>query len=221
MLDKDFFLSIPKAELPSLQAARYTGKIVVVDCAEMVQPAVDLLKKEKEIGFDTETRPAFKKGVSNNMALMQLSTHEVCYLFRLNKIGLPKSVVEILENPDIVKVGTSVHDDFHGLAKLSDCTPRNFVDLQQFVKNFRIHDNSLSRIYAIVFGKRISKNQQKTNWEAEELSTAQKLYASLDAYACVKIYDFLNSGRFNPEESRYVCYPEKESEIPGENPKEE
>lgn len=212
MSESDFFLSIPKSELPSLPAAVYRGKIVIVDREDQIGEAVSDLRRQSIIGFDTETKPTFKRGQSNKMALMQLSTHDTCYLFRLNKIGYPEELLSLLEDENIMKVGTSVHDDFTGLRKLASCEPRNFVDLQQYVKQFHIADNSLTRISAIVFGERITKNQQKTNWEAEELSQAQQCYAALDAYACIRIYDFLSGGKFCPEASPYLHYPEPEEE---------
>ena len=212
MSNEDFFLSIPKSDLPDLPAARFPGVVKVIDSCDKVDSAISDLRCQAIIGFDTETRPTFRKGQTNDMALMQLSTHQTCYLFRLNKIGIPTALISLLENPEIMKVGTSVHDDFHALGRIIDFTPENFVDLQQFVKQYKIADNSLSRICAIVFGERISKTQQKTNWEADELTSAQKAYAALDAYACIRIYEYLKSGAFHPEESKYRCYPQPEEE---------
>lgn len=211
MSDTEFFLSIPKTELPSLPAAAFKGKIVVVDDQSKVADAVKDLRGHSIIGFDTETKPTFKRGQSNNMALMQLSTRDTCYLFRLNKIGMDPEVLGILEDENILKIGTSVHDDFTGLRKVASCEPANFIDLQRYVKQYRIADNSLSRISAIIFGERISKNQQKTNWEAENLTPAQQSYAALDAFACIRIYEYLESGKFCPEKSIYINYPEPET----------
>ena len=208
----DYTLSIPKNELPALPAEHYAGTIKVVESLDEIDEAVGYLNSFDILGFDTETKPTFKRGQSNNMALIQLSGGERCYLFRICKIGIPKKLSSILENKRILKVGASVHDDFHGLTKVGECAPCNFLDIQQYVKKFRIEDNSLSRIYAIVFGKRISKNQQKTNWEAETLTPAQQAYAALDARACVLIYDYLSSGKFSPEDSIYKKYPEPEKE---------
>lgn len=206
---QDYYLSIPKTTLPELPIAHFPGVIHVIDSEEMISKAIDRLEKESIIGFDTETRPTFKKGQSNQMALMQLSTHSDCYLFRLNIIGIPKRLISLLENNNILKVGASIHDDFHGLEKIAQCKPSNFTDIQRYVKNFRIADNSLSRIFAILFNQRISKNQQKTNWEAETLTEGQQKYAALDAFACIKIYEYLASGKFNPADSIYKHFPEE------------
>lgn len=186
-----------------MPAASFGGKIHVVDSEEAADRAAEMLGAERVIGFDTETKPSFKRGQTNNVALLQLSTHSDCFLFRLNRIGLSPSVKSLLENPGITKVGVSIHDDFHNLHKIYDLSPDGFIDLQTYVKEFRIADNSLSRIYGILFGQRISKGQRLTNWEAAELSPGQRDYAALDAFACIQIYDLLCSGSFDPEKSPY------------------
>jgi len=208
--EENYFLSIPKTDIPLLPVQQYSGEIYVIDRPELVDDAVAELKKYKILGFDTETRPTFKKGQSNTTALIQLSAGNKCYLFRICKIGIPHPLAEILETPDIMKIGASVHDDFLGLSRIAHCSPQNFLDIQHYVKEFHIADNSLARIYAIIFGKRISKNQQKTNWEADSLTTGQQNYAALDARACVEIYEYLKAGKFNPENSIYKKYPEME-----------
>lgn len=201
--ENSYKVSISKQELSTLQAASFNGDIILVDSEEEATKAADVLRKEKVIGFDTETKPSFKRGQSNTVALLQLSTHSTCFLFRLNHIGLNKEIREILESPDILKIGVSIHDDFHHLQKVYDLHPDGFIDLQAFVKDYDIIDNSLSRIYAILFNQRISKGQRLTNWEAPALTKHQQEYASLDAYACIQIFDELTQKGFNPEESKY------------------
>lgn len=196
-------LTISKDELSQLPMATFDGKIVVIDNPEQVDVALDKLEMEKEIGFDTETKPSFKRGQTFKVSLVQLSTHNTCYLFRLNHIGMPERLKNLLGNEDILKIGVSIHDDFHNLQKLADITPAGFVDLQSFVKQYHIADNSLSKIYAIVFGQRISKAQRLTNWEAAELTQSQQNYAALDAYACVKLYDTLVENKFDAVDSPY------------------
>lgn len=209
---KKYFLSISKQQLALLPAAKFEGRIVIVENARQAAEAIEYLRGADLIGFDTETRPSFKKGSLNEVALVQLSTRDTCFLFRLCRIGLPDELKKILEDSEITKIGLSVHDDFHNLHRLSDFEPAGFIDLQSFVKNYRIADNSLSRIYAIVFGQRISKGQRLSNWEAEHLSSAQQAYASLDALACIRIYENLLSGSFDPESSPYKQLPDEENE---------
>lgn len=205
MEEKQKIITISKEELSTLPAAVYEGNIILVDTPDAAKKAAAKLKKERLIGFDTETKPSFKRGQSHQVSLLQLSTHTECYLFRLNHIGLTKEVKEILEDKNILKVGLSIHDDFHNLHKISSgFNPEGFVDLQQYVKQYLISDNSLARIYAIIFGKRISKGQRLTNWEAEELTSHQQAYAALDALSCIRIYDYLSEGRFDPSASPHL-----------------
>lgn len=183
--------SIEKADLAKLPVEVFPGRIIVIQSESEALKACSFLSKEELIGFDTETRPAFKKGVSNKIALMQLSTDNTCFLFRMNIIGLPDCLADILTNKDIIKIGLSLKDDFSAIRKRKAITPCNFIELQAFVKRFGIEDSSLQRIYGILFEKRITKGQRLTNWEADILSDAQKMYAAIDAWACLKIYNEL------------------------------
>lgn len=201
-------LSISKADLAQLPPADYFGNIHLIDSIEKVDDAVAALRNSAIIGFDTETRPSFKKGQSHQVALLQLSNHTECFLFRLNKIGLPESVKNILEDESLLKIGVSLHDDFHNLHRIYTLNPSGFIDLQPFVKQFGIVDNSLSRIYGILFDRRISKGQRLTNWEADRLTPQQQAYAAFDALSCIQIYEYLQSGQFNPYDSKYIVVPE-------------
>lgn len=195
--------TITKEELASLPMASFTGTALLIDSVEEADKAVEFLRSYGMLGFDTETKPSFKKGQTNNVALLQLSTVDTCFLFRLNHIGLPDSLKDLLEDNNILKIGVSIHDDFHNLRKIYNIEPAGFIDLQSFVKKYCIADNSLARIYGILFGLRISKGQRLSNWEAPELTNFQQAYAALDAAACVEIYQYLLTGRFDPESSIY------------------
>ena len=209
-------ISISKQQLATLPAAGYTKKITVIEKAEDVPAAIESLRREKIIGFDTETRPSFKKGVSYKVSLIQLCGKNECFLFRINKCGFRDEIVELFEDPVKIKVGLSLHDDFTNLSKLRKFNPKGFVDLQTYVKQSGIIDNSLSRIYAIVFGQRISKNQRLSNWEAPTLKDHQQAYAALDAYACIQIYNAIGNRIFKPRESQYILpdTPEETAETP-------
>ncbi|MBD5264544.1 MAG: 3'-5' exonuclease domain-containing protein 2 [Bacteroides sp.] len=207
-------VTISKEALSKLPAAHITGSVELIDRPEDVAEAVSDLRNAEIIGFDTETRPSFKKGLLHTVSLMQLATPAKCYLFRLNKIGFVKELIDILEDPDLLKIGLSIHDDFHSLRRLAPVDPKGFIDLQQYVKQFKISDNSLSRIYGILFGERISKGQRLTNWEAETLTPAQQGYAALDAVACIRIYRHLQSGAFYPYTSPYLTFPDPLPPIP-------
>lgn len=186
-----FSADISKDEVATLPRAVYPGRIEVVDDYQGMYEAVAVLSKAKLIGFDTETKPSFQSGRSNPVALLQLSTPEVCYLFRLRRLELPEPLVELLERTDILKIGLGVAEDLRGLRRYSKFTAGGFVELQKLAPGYGIRALSLQRIYAIVCGGGISKSQQMSNWEATSLSPAQKAYAALDAWACTEIYEAL------------------------------
>lgn len=202
MPDK-YVLSISKEAISELPLLQYEGAITLVDTAAMAHTVLKALSTEEAVGFDTETRPSFRKGHPHKVALMQISTKDRCYLFRLNKIGICAELKAFIENPAITKVGLSLRDDFNVLSRSGRIDPQGFIDLQQMAGKYDIADISLQKIYAIIFGERISKSQRLTNWEADELTVAQQRYAALDAWACLKIYRYLTEGRFDQYTSPY------------------
>jgi ribonuclease D len=183
-----FVPTITKEDLRQLPACQFTGTIHVIDSAEKAKFACEAMRRVKKLGFDTETRPSFTKGQVNKVALLQLSTLTDAYIFRLNKTGLPEKLIEILSSPEIVKIGAAIHDDIRHLKRLRPFKDAGFIDLQNFVKNFGIENNGLSKMAGIVLKCRVSKSQQLSNWENEILSEGQLLYASTDAWAALKIY---------------------------------
>lgn len=209
---KRSIVTINKEVLAELTAAEFKGEICVVETIEELANAIKELRKEKILGFDTETRPTFRKGQQYNVALVQLSTSKKSYLIRTNRIGYPQELIDLLEDSGILKVGLSIHDDFLNLRRVTELSPSGFIDLQQYVKDYKIADNSLSRVYAILFGERISKGQRLSNWEANELSEAQQKYAAMDAFACIRIYQYLQEGKFDPAKSQYLTLPPEPEE---------
>ena len=204
-------ISIPKNIIGELSAAEFKGRIQVIDNAADARAAVRYLSRQPIVGFDSETRPSFRRGNTHNVALVQLSNHDICFLFRINKIGFVEPLRNFLQLDSVVKIGLSIKDDFHGLHKLGEFEPGGFVELQDYVREFGIADASLQRIYAILFGERISKGQRLTNWEAAELTAAQQHYAALDAWSCIRIYEYLKGGFFDPASSPYIVEPDEES----------
>lgn len=186
-------MTITKEQLSGLPIETFAGKIIVIDHEEEVSDAVAFLSQQAALGFDTETKPSFKRGQNHKVALMQLATDEECYLFRLNRIGYPDKLVQLMSNPDIKKIGLSLRDDFAAIRQRSVRKPENFIDLQLFVDKFGIDDNSLQKIYALLFGRKISKSQRLSNWETSQLTPAQQSYAAIDAWACLRIYNHLSS----------------------------
>ncbi|MCI9285513.1 MAG: 3'-5' exonuclease domain-containing protein 2 [Muribaculaceae bacterium] len=208
----EFNISISKQQVSVLPTVTFDGAITVVDEPADVAGAVAYLRQCGVVGFDTETKPNFRKGMTNKVSLIQVSTEDRAFLFRLNRIGFPPELREFMECDDIVKVGLSLKDDFHVLHKVAEFEPTNFIDLQTKVKAFHITDLSLQKIYAILFGARISKSQRLTNWEADKLTHPQMVYASIDAWACLRIYKLLSSGGFDPTTSPYITIPQPEEE---------
>ena len=185
--------TISKEEMVQFPFANFEGKIHVIQTMEQTRKAVSFLRTQPVLGFDTETRPSFQKGKRNKVALMQLSSEKVCFLFRINIMGIPEVLLDLLTDPNIKKIGLSLKDDFHSLNHTTKIEQVNFIDIQNYVKYFRIEENSLSKIFAIIFNKRISKSQRLSNWEADFLSEKQKRYAALDAWATREIYVKLES----------------------------
>jgi ribonuclease D len=181
--------SISKEELTDLPLKWFDGEIVLVDSQEKAKMAAEILSGYPIIGFDTETRPSFKKGVVNQVSLLQLSTKNQAFLFRTNRIGLPSEIVDILVNPSIIKPGVAIRDDIKGLQVIRKFRPAGFIELQDYAKDLGIQDFSLKKMVAIVLGFRISKTQQLSNWEADSLSEAQMIYAATDAWTALKIYE--------------------------------
>ncbi len=169
----------------------FEGRIITIDTVADTDKAVKALSNETFLGIDTETRPSFRKGVQHEVSLIQLSTADTCFLIRLNRVGIPDSLISLLENQEITKIGLSLHDDYQALCRRREFKAGGFFDLQKHVGEFGIEEKSLQKIFAIVFGKRISKSQQLTNWENDVLTDKQKLYAATDAWACLEIYNRL------------------------------
>lgn len=197
-------ISISKAQLSELPIVSYSGHISVIDTEEAAKSALFFLNNQKIVGFDTETRPSFRKGKSNKVSLIQISTINHSFLFRINKLGFTNELKDFIENPNITKIGLSLKDDFAVLRKIASFEPKGFIELQSFVKNYYITDCSLQKIYAIIFNERISKSQRLSNWEADVLSAGQQTYASIDAWACLRIYQHLKNGKFEPLDSIYL-----------------
>lgn len=178
-----------KQKIQELPCVRFEGRIIVIFTERDADKAIDYLMRQPLLGIDTETRPSFQKGRTHQVALLQVATPDTCFLFRLNKIGIPDSMIRLLEDNTITKVGLSLQDDMHMLNLRRSFVPGKFVELQKEVKDIGIDDNSLQKIYANLFGGRISKNQQLSNWEADILTEAQQRYAATDAWACIKIHE--------------------------------
>lgn len=186
---------ITKEEMATMPVEVFPGHIVVIDRPDSVPEAVRILSENRYVGFDTETRPNFKKNQHHKISLIQIATESVCYLFRLNRLGgIPEPLISFMKDKDVTKIGLSLLDDFHMIReRAKDLKPVGFIDLQKIMPAYGIQDASLQKIYAILFGKKISKRARLTNWDADTLTEAQQKYAALDAWACLRIYQLLKS----------------------------
>ena len=194
--------------------AAFDGEVVVVDKAEMVADAVRWLRTQRIVGVDTEARPSFQRGLHYPTALVQIAGHKRCYLFRLTHIGLPQELADFFADPKICKVGLAFRDDINGLRRRRDFTPANCMDVQSIVAKYGILELGLQKIFAICFGKKISKTQQLTNWENTHLTPEQARYASTDAWATLLIYeDLLKHTPLPQEEVATLKREEKERQI--------
>ncbi len=182
---------ISSEEAALLPAVAFPGEIRVVEHERDVAAACRYLSEQPLIGFDTETRPSFRAGVTFRVALLQLSSQERCYLFRLNRIALSKPLLQLLGDGALPKVGLDVGCDLRSLRQLRHFRDGGFVDLQALAPQWGIEEKSLNKISAIVLGQRVSKAQRLSNWEAATLTDRQQLYAATDAWVCMRIYDRL------------------------------
>jgi len=202
-----------KKLIGTLPRVQFEGRIITILNELDAKKAVDYLLSKELLGLDTETRPSFKKGQSNQVALLQVSTEDTCFLFRLNRLGISKSIKRLLEDNNVPKVGLSLQDDIRVLRKRSEFTPGEYIEIQKEVKNVGIEDMSLQKIYANIFGQKIAKNQQLSNWEADSLTEAQQRYAATDAWACIMTHKELmylqNSGDYTLEVTpkEEITYP--------------
>ena len=224
-MNKILYSKFDKTKIGDLPRVVFPGRIITILSPGEAQRAVDYLLQSDILGFDTETRPVFKKGARNKVALLQVSTHNTCFLFRLNRIGLCPAVKQLLEAEGPLKIGLSWHDDIMGLHKRGDFEPKGFIDLQEHMTELGIKDMSLAKLYANLFRKRISKREQLSNWEADVLSQKQKEYAATDAWACIMLYeeymrlketqDFFLEYVPEPEPQQLAAHEEREDQADG------
>ena len=188
---KTIYNKFDKAKIAALPRVLFKGRIVVVLTERDADKAVRYLLSQPILGVDTETRPSFKKGETHQVALLQVSSYDVCFLFRLNQLGMSPSVKRLLEDTRVPKIGLSLRDDLLSLHKLADFNAGYFIDLQDHMREIGVEDLSLQKLYANFFAQKISKREQLTNWEADILLDKQKLYAATDAWSCIMLYEEL------------------------------
>ena len=197
--NKRFPERLNKEHIKNFPIMSFKGKMHLIKEKKDLKEALKILRRESVLGFDTETRPSFKKGENYSVSLLQLSTSDEAFLFRLNHLGLPDDLVSLLADPDILKVGVAILDDVRALLKLKKFDAEGFVELAKIASELGIVTCGLRNLAAIFFGVRISKKAQLTNWERPEFNSGQALYAATDAWICLEMYRFLESEKLLPE----------------------
>lgn len=188
LVTKMYQEDISKEEIEEKELTSFKGRIELVDTVEKLKVIIPELKREPILGFDTETKPSFTKGVTHKIGLVQLATRETAYLIRINKIGVPADLRDVLVDSSILKIGVAVRDDIRFIKGKVSAENAGFVDLQKLVRDYGIQCASLKKLTAIILGYKISKRQQVSNWEADRLSHEQIVYAATDAWVCYEIY---------------------------------
>lgn len=189
-----FAETIENEEILKLPRISFPNEIKVIASEAELEKWLPILQKSKIIGFDTETKPSFKKGKVNGVALLQLATDDIALIIRVNNLGLPSQIIKILEDKKTVKVGAAIRDDIKSLQKIKPFKPECFIDLQTYAKEIGIENTSVRKLAAIVLNVRVSKSQQLSNWESDELTEAQLQYAATDAWICSEIYKKMKQG---------------------------
>lgn len=207
---RQLFIQTEKTFIPNLPRFAFNGKIVVVQSESEAKKAVAALRKCPILGIDTETKPTFHKGVVHQVALLQVSSEDLCVLFRLNLIGMPECVTSLLSDANVLKIGLSLKDDLMMLRRREEkMQPAGFLELQDLAACMGIEDMSLQKLYANVFHMRISKSARLSNWEADVLTESQKVYAATDAYTCIQLYKELKNLKESGEYELVECNREK------------
>jgi ribonuclease D len=187
-IEGNYKINITREEIDLLPRRKFEGEIFYIDTLDAFNEFFPLLEGNYILGFDTETKPAFKKGVVNEVSLLQICNANKCFLFRLNRIGLPNEMLRLLSDKNIIKAGVAIRDDIIGLKRIREFNPEGFIDLQTYVKEYGIEDNGLKKLAANILGFQISKRQQTSNWELDQLTPPQIEYAATDAWVCYEIY---------------------------------
>lgn len=184
----NFAPHIDSDAVSNLPLRAFEGEILVVDSEHSMRAAEDILRGQHLLGFDTETRPAFRKGQYYDLALMQISTDSIALLFRLQLQPLSAAIVDMLQDESVKKIGAAIRDDIKAVQKMAPFKAAGFVDLQNIVGAWGIEEKSVRKMAAIVLGCKVSKAQRLSNWEAVKLLPAQQQYAATDAWVCREIF---------------------------------
>ena len=202
-----------KKDIKALPTVTFPGRIITIMTEGEAERAVNYLLASDIVGVDTETKPSFRRGEQHKVALLQASNRDTCFLFRLNLTGITPAIKRFLEDRTVKKIGLSWHDDLRGLKSRTEFTPGWFIELQDMVPQIGIEDMSLQKLYANLFHQKISKRQRLSNWESPILDDKQKQYASIDAWACIRIYEKIEELR---QTGNYKLIAAPDDEMPSQ-----
>lgn len=183
-------------EVNALPLTYYEGKTVLINDSDKIPGAVAEIRQHHVLGFDTETKPSFTKGESHPIALIQLAIPDKVFLFRINNSGFTQPLIDLMADPEILKVGVGLRDDVIGLQKIEDFNAGGFKEIHDYVVDLGVRNTGLRKLAAILMKVRISKGQQTSNWENEVLSPSQVRYAATDAWICLEMYNYLENKGF-------------------------
>lgn len=190
---KTYQSEITKEEVAALDLIQYEGPITLIQSEEHFNEISGDISRHAVLGFDTETRPSFKKGVSYPTSLIQLSAADHAWLIRVSRLGYPEKLLNLLSDSKVMKIGLGLNDDIRRMRADFQFEPGGFLDLQCYVEAFKIQEKGLKKLSSIVLGHRISKSQQVSNWDSDILTEAQLRYAATDAWICLEIYNELRN----------------------------
>jgi ribonuclease D len=193
---------LSKEYINTLPIIKFAGDVVMVDQDEDIDKVVQKLQKEKYVGFDTESRPSFTKGITYPISLIQIATEEVAYLFRSNGNEFPGLLWNFLGDKNILKIGIGLNGDMEKLKQFDRFYPGNFVDLSKIASEKGIIQVGARALTARYLQKRLVKTAQRTNWAVPNLTEKQKVYAATDAWICLRIYPLIQNDNniYPPEE---------------------
>lgn len=188
-------ISITPEEINNLPLKTFEGKTYVISEPEKLDKIVREIEQHKVVGFDTETRPSFKKGQVFQVSLLQLAIPHKVFLIRLNHTGVTEELARLFSNPKIVKAGVGIRDDLKALQKLRPFDPASCYDLSTLAKEAGLQVESVKKLTALLLGFRISKSAQTSNWEIMTFTQKQIEYAATDAWVCLELYEKLKRKR--------------------------
>ena len=188
VLPPELLRDVSRDEVNELPIRRYEGPVVLIETAPALEAAMMDLRAERVVGFDTETRPAFRVGVSYAPALAQLATARSVYLFPLQRLDFEPEIAELMASPRLVKAGVSVRDDLRQLQKLFSFEEKSIVDLGDVVRRHGLKQSGVRNLAGLFLGYRVPKGSKTSNWATPRLSAQQITYAATDAWVCRELY---------------------------------